>query len=205
MTITPLDRHRHENTTESHISESNTAIRERGVEYIYYQRVTSPAGSSAKSCPPGTSAQPEKGVQLHRTAADRPADRPRRPLLGGGVEAAEFTCLPDLDTFAVLPWDTTSRDSSAGLTSPGTWPRAAAPPSAATCAATCVRIHEEFTEETGLDLKSGCEPEMTWYGPGLEAPFRPGSQSPAYHVAHLELYRPVYQKVISYARRSAST
>lgn len=24
-------------------------------------------------------------------------------LLGGGVEAAEFTMMPDLDTFAVLP------------------------------------------------------------------------------------------------------
>ncbi len=28
-------------------------------------------------------------------------------LLGGGAEAAEFTMMPDLDTFAVLPWDKT--------------------------------------------------------------------------------------------------
>ncbi len=40
---------------------------------------------------------------------------------------------------------------------------------------------------------------MTWTGPGLDARFRPGS-SPAYHVDHLERYRPVYQKVISYAQ-----
>ncbi|MER6984936.1 glutamine synthetase family protein, partial [Streptomyces carpinensis] len=62
-----------------------------------------------------------------------------------------------------------------------------------------LRLHADFTERTGLQLRTGCEPEMTWSGPGLDARFRPGS-SPAYHVDHLERYRPIYQKVIGYAR-----
>jgi glutamine synthetase len=62
-----------------------------------------------------------------------------------------------------------------------------------------IRVHEAFTAKTGLELRSGCGPEMTWTGQGLEAKFRPGS-SPAYRVEHLERYRPVYQKVIGYAQ-----
>ncbi|HEY7278745.1 MAG TPA: hypothetical protein VH594_22445, partial [Trebonia sp.] len=61
------------------------------------------------------------------------------------------------------------------------------------------RVHAAFTAKTGLELRSGCEPEMMWTGPGFEARFRPGS-SLANHVEHLERYRAIYQKVIAYAQ-----
>jgi glutamine synthetase len=62
------------------------------------------------------------------------------------------------------------------------------------------RAHAAFTEATGgLRLRSGCEPEMTWTGPGLEVHYKPGS-SPSYHVDSLEVMRPVYQRVIRYAQ-----
>ena len=48
-------------------------------------------------------------------------------------------------------------------------------------------------------MKTGCEPEMTWSGPGTQVRFALGS-SPAYHIENLELMRPVYQKVIRYAQ-----
>ena len=50
-------------------------------------------------------------LEQHREAnADAAADLQTTregQLLGGGVEAAEFTMIPDLETFAVLPWDKT--------------------------------------------------------------------------------------------------
>ena len=49
----------------------------------------------------------DKGVNLHRTAiCDLMGDRNGGDLFGGGAYAAEFTAMPDIDTFQVLPWDT---------------------------------------------------------------------------------------------------
>ncbi len=74
----------------------------------------------------------------------------------------------------------------------------------ATLAACSQRVHAGFTERTGLEMRTGTEPEMTWEGPGLEATFRPES-SPAYHIEHLERGRPIFQKVIRTHRPSVST
>lgn len=200
MTITPLDRHRHENTTDSRISEIDTVIRERGVQYVYYQLVTLSGRTVAKVVPAEHLLRNlEKGVQFHRTAmTDLHTDRTGR-LLGGGVEAAELTAIPDLDTFAVLPWDTSVARFLCTAYEPDHIAEVGGDYLALDTRATLRRTHAEFTEETGLILKSGCEPEMTWYGPGMEVPVRPGG-SAAYQTANLELMRPVYQKVITYAR-----
>nr|MDT0524056.1 glutamine synthetase [Streptomyces sp. DSM 41633] len=61
------------------------------------------------------------------------------------------------------------------------------------------RLHAAFTDRTGLELRTGTEPEMTWEGPGFTTSSRPDS-SPAYHIEHLERYRAIYQKVIAYAK-----
>jgi glutamine synthetase len=138
-------------------------------------------------------------VQLHRTAAADLQSTREGQLLGGGVEAAEFTMMPDLDTFAVLPWDKTVGRFFCRMYEPGHRAGDGGQPFAGDPRGNLIRVHEAFTAKTGLELRSGCEPEMTWTGPGLEAKFRPGS-SPAYHVEHLERYRPIYQKVIGYAQ-----
>jgi glutamine synthetase len=78
MTIIPLGQHREANTDVRKLAAIRERIEAAGVEYPCYQGVT----------------------QLHRTAAaDLQATREGK-LLGGGVEAAEFTMMPDLDTFA---------------------------------------------------------------------------------------------------------
>jgi glutamine synthetase len=61
-----------------------------------------------------------------------------------------------------------------------------------------IRSHEAFIKETGFRMKSGCEPEMTWFGDKLEVQVRPGA-SPAYHMGNLELMRPIYKRVMEYA------
>ncbi len=200
MTATPLDRHREANADAAALAAISDKIDAAGVEYLYYQGVTVTGRVIGKVVPARHLARnADKGVQLHRTAAaDLQATRGGE-LLGGGVEAAEFTMLPDLDTFAVLPWDQRTGRFFCRMYEPAHRAGAGGAAYAADVRGNLIRVHEEFTAATGLELRSGCEPEMTWTGPGLDAKFRPGS-SPAYHVDHLERYRPVYQKVISYAQ-----
>ena len=65
-------------------------------------------------------------------------------------------------------------------------------PSATDTRSTLIRAHNQFTADTGLVLKSGCEPEMTWLGESVEVKVRPGA-SPAYQVENLERMRPIYK------------
>jgi glutamine synthetase len=201
MTTTALDEHRHANADAAALDAIQAAIDEAGVEYIYYQGVTITGRVIGKVVPARhLRRNADKGVQLHRTAvADLQSTRAGE-LLGGGVEAAELTMVPDLDTFAVLPWDNTVARCYSRMYEPAHRPGGiGGQPLATDVRGNLFRVHEAFTARTGLELRSGCEPEMTWTGPGLEAKFRPAS-SPAYHVEHLESYRAIYQKVISYAQ-----
>lgn len=200
MTTTPLEQHRDANADASALAALRERIAASGVEYVYYQGVTITGRVIGKVVPARHLLRnAERGVQLHRTAAaDLQATRDGL-LLGGGVEAAEFTMMPDLDTFAVLPWDPTVARFFCRMYEPGHRTGDGGQLFAGDPRGNLLRVHAAFTAKTGLELRSGCEPEMTWTGPGLEARFRPGS-SPAYQVEHLERYRAIYQKVIAYAQ-----
>ncbi len=201
MTSTPLDAHREANADAARLDAIQAAIDEAGVEYIYYQGVTITGRVIGKVVPARhLRRNAQRGVQLHRTVvADLQSTR-EGELLGGGVEAAELTMMPDLDTFAVLPWDSSVARFYSRMYEPAHLPGGVAGQALASdVRGNLIRVHQEFTAATGLELRSGCEPEMTWTGPGLEAKFRPGS-SPSYHIEHLERYRAIYQKVIGYAQ-----
>lgn len=196
-----LDQHRERNTDESAVRAVRERIAEAGVENVYYQTVTLTGRVIGKVVPARHLARSvENGVQLHRTGlADLRTDR-YGTLLGGGCEAAECTAMPDLDTFAVLPWDTRTGRFFCRLYEPGHALGGAGGRALAVDArGNLHRVHAGFTARTGLELRSGCEPELSWSGPGLEPRFRPHT-STAYHVDHLERYRPIYQKVIEYGQ-----
>lgn len=200
-TGTALDAHREANSAAGALSAVSAAIEAAGVEYIYYQGVTISGRVIGKVVPAAhLRRNVEKGVQLHRSVvADLQSTRSGE-LLGGGAEAAELTMLPDLDTFAVLPWDTSTGRFFCRMYEPAHLAGGVGgQPLAADVRGNLIRVHDAFTAATGLELRSGCEPEMTWTGPELEAKFRPGS-SPSYHIEHLERYRAIYQKVIGYGR-----
>lgn len=202
---TALDQHRERNTDQAALEALRKRVAEAGVEYIYYQSVTVTGRVVGKVVPADQLVRnAEKGVQMHRTVmADFQVTRDGT-LLGGGAEAAEFTALPDLDTFAVLPWDTSVGRFFCRLYEPEHRPDNGGQPLATDPRGNLRRLHAAFTERTGLELRSGCEPEMTWTGPGLEAHARPDS-SPAYRLDLLEQSRPIYQKVIGYARAMGFT
>ncbi|MGW0816390.1 glutamine synthetase family protein [Streptomyces viridiviolaceus] len=197
---TALDRHRERNTDHAAVEALRKRVADAGVEYLYYQSVTVTGRVIGKVVPAEHLARnAEKGVQMHRTVmADFQVTRDGT-LLGGGAEAPEFTAVPDLDTFAVLPWDPTVGRFFCRLYEPDHRPEYGGRPLATDPRGNLMRLHAAFTESTGLELRSGCEPEMTWTGPGLEVHARPDS-SPAYRLDLLERSRPIYQRVIGYAR-----
>lgn len=200
MSKTPLDQHREANAAAAQVDEIARTIESSGVEFVYYQGVTVTGRVIGKVVPAKHLRRNlDRGVNLHRTAiSDLQSDRAGN-LLGGGVHAAEFTAMPDLDTFAVLPWDTTVARFFTQIYEPEHLPEVGGQRLATDSRGVMKRVHAEFTASTGLHMRSGCEPEMTWKGPGLEVHFAPGS-SPAYHVENLEKMRPVYQRVIRYAQ-----
>lgn len=197
--MTAMDDQRELNSVENRIREIEHKISEAGVEYIYYQLVTLSGRTVAKVVPAHHLRRNLiKGVQFHATAmVDLHVDRTGR-LLGGGVEAREVTAIPDIDTFAVLPWDHAiatflclgfepEHTPEIGGEALGTDPRG-----------TLLRAHKQFTADTGYVLKSGCEPEMSWLGKDIEVTVRPGGGA-SYQLANLELMRPIYKKVMAYA------
>jgi glutamine synthetase len=200
MSTSALDQHRQANASGPHLAAALATIKEYGVEYVYYQSVTITGRVVGKVMPARHLERiAAKGVQQHRTAVANLQTTREGILLGGGVNAPEYTAVPDLETFAVLPWDTSFARVFCRLYEPDHLAEGAGAAYACDVRGLLRRVHREFTERTGLEMRTGCEPEMTWKGEGLEGRFRPDS-SPAYHIEHLERNRPIVKKVIAYAQ-----
>lgn len=200
MSTSALDLHRQQNASGPHLATALSAIKERGVKYVYYQAITITGRVIGKVMPADhVERAAVKGLQQHRTAVANLQITRAGELLGGGVDAAEYTAVPDLDTFAVLPWDSSFARVFCRLYEPDHLAEGAGAPFSCDSRGLLVRLHREFTERTGLEMRTGCEPEMTWKGEGLDGRFRPDS-SPAYHIEHLERNRPIVTKVIDYAQ-----
>lgn len=200
MTITPLDMHREANASGPELAAVLSTIADRGVEFVYFQAVTITGRVVGKVAPAKHFERlAVRGVQQHQTAIANLQGTREGVLLGGGVNAPEYTAVPDLDTFAVLPWDTSFARVFCRLYEPDHLTERAGAEFSCDTRGLLRRMLNGFTDRTGLELRTGCEPEMTWQGDGLQAQFRPGS-SPAYHIEHLERNRPIVKKVIEYAQ-----
>jgi glutamine synthetase len=200
MSTTDLDQHREENSRPGALDLVKQSIQDSGVQHIYYQTVTITGRVVGKVVPAShVERMAVRGVQQHRTAiSNLQADRAGN-LMGGGADAAEYTAVPDLDTFSVLPWDSSVGRFYCRLYEPDHVAGIGGAALATDTRGVFKRMHAEFTARTGLELRTGTEPEMTWEGPGRQAVFRADS-SPAYHIEHLEKNRDIYQRVIGYAQ-----
>ncbi|MNZ45272.1 Glutamine synthetase 3 [compost metagenome] len=197
--MTALDLHKEHNTSSAVAQDLSARIRDSGVEYIYYQVVTLSGRVIAKVVPAKHLLRNlEKGVQFHRTALSDLQSTRAGVLLGGGAQAAEFTALPDVGSFNVLPWDTSIGAFFCRLYEPDHRPEVGGQVLATDPRSLLIDSHKAFIADTGLSLKTGCEPEMTWFGDKLEVKVRPGA-SPAYHLGNLETMRPIFQRVMQYA------
>lgn len=197
--MTALDLHRELNASSLKHDELAAKIKESGVQYIYYKLVTLSGRVLAKVVPAKHLLRNlESGVQFHRTALSDLQTSRNGEFLGGGANAAEFTAMPDVDTFKVLPWDRSIGTFFCRLYEPDHRVGNGGSILATDVRGHLIRTHEAFIEETGYRMKSGCEPEMTWFGEKLEVQVRTGA-SPAYHLGNLELMRPIYKKIMEYA------
>lgn len=197
--MTALNSHIEKNMDDVKIQEIRARIQEAGVKYIYYQVVTL-GGKLLAKVVPATQLERNlaKGIQFHRTAISDMQCNRYGELLGGGTQAAEFTAMPDLDTFRVLPWDRSVGAFLCRVYEPGHRLEVGGQPLPTDPRGLLIRAHEGFIERQGMQLKSGCEPEMSWLGDSMKIHPRPDA-SPAYQLSNLELMRPIYQKVIDYA------
>lgn len=197
--MTALDQHKERNLSSGAAQDIAARIRDTGVEYLYYQSVTLSGRVLAKVVPAKHLMRNlEKGVNFHRTAISDLQSSREGVLLGGGAQAAEFTSMPDLDTFNVLPWDKSVGSFFCRQYEPEHIREIGGSPLATDCRGLLYSTHDNFIDSTGLRLKTGCEPEMSWLGEKLEVHVRPGA-SPAYHLGNLELMRPIFKRVMEYA------
>jgi len=197
---TAFDRHQEANLRPETVDALADRIRASGVKYIYYMLPTLGSRTVAKVVPAEHYERMlRKGIAFHRTALSDLQTSREGELIGGGVAAHEFWALPEPETFQVLPWDTeVGRIFCTAYDPPQLGERGGRLIPLDT-RALFIAAHRGFAERTGLELRSGLEPEMTWVGPGIEVVSKE-DQSPAYQVENLEKMRPVYKKVISYSQ-----
>ena len=192
-------RHQEANLRAEVVSALGEKIRTSGVKFIYYMLPTLGGRTVAKVVPAEHYERMlKKGIAFHRTALTDLQTSREGELIGGGVAAHEFWALPNPETFTQLPWDPeVGRMFCVAYDPPQLHNGGRLIP--LDTRALFTAAHRSFTERTGLELRSGLEPEMTWVSPDVQIVSKE-DQSPAYQVENLEKMRPVYKKVISYAQ-----
>lgn len=197
---TAFARHQEANLRPEVVRALGDKIEATGVKYIYYMIPTLGGRTVAKVVPAEHYARMlRKGIAFHRTALTDLQTSREGELIGGGVDAHEFWGLPEPETFQVLPWDTEVGRIFCTAYNPPQLGEGSGGLIPLDTRALFNAALASFTARTGLELRSGLEPEMTWVGPGIESVTK-DDQSPAYQVENLEKMRPVFKKVISYAQ-----
>lgn len=201
---TDLERFLAQDGREEAIAEVARRIEAEGITYLYYQFVSVTGRIVGKGIPaPHWQAIARRGFQLvYGATANLFTDR-HGDYIGYGPEARELVGLPDVETFCPLPWDpkvarvfcTLFRgreeevDPGAYLTSD--------------CRGNLKRLHEQFTGETGMHLRAGCEPEMMWLKLGPDGkPAVEGMTKPyCYHIDQFSELQPLIHKVVDYGQK----
>src|ERR1700674_3379313 len=178
-------------------------INQLGIQYLYCQFVSVTGRIVGKGIPADHWERvAERGFQLvYGSTANLFVDR-HKNYIGDGPEASELVGIPDPETFVQLPWDKRlarvfctcfrnreERENPGGhLTSD--------------CRGNLRLIHQAFKQaHNGLHLRHGCEPEMMWLKKGADGLPDGGFTKPnCYHIDQFESLRPVFMRVIEYAR-----
>jgi glutamine synthetase len=191
-------RHQSANLTEETVDRITEQIARSGVKYIYYTIPTLKSRTVAKMVPAKHVVRNlERGINFHRTAISDLQNDIFGNLIGG-ITAKEFVALPVPDTFQQYPWDGEIGRIFCTTYEPPHLPGIGGRPLGTDSRAHLMRTHQLMKDTFGLTMKSGTEPEMTWYGKSIEPVLIPG-HSPAYQVENLEGMRPIYKRIQEYA------
>ncbi len=185
------------------IAEVAGRIAEDEITYIYFQFVSVTGRVMGKGIPAAHwGSVATKGFQLvYGATANLFIDR-HGQYIGYGPEAAELVGLPEVDTFCPLPWDPkvarvfcTLFRGREEATNPGAF-------LTSDCRGNLHRLHAQFTADTGLTLRAGCEPEMMWLKTKADGtPSVEGVTKPyCYHIDQFSELQPVIHRVIEYGR-----
>ena len=185
------------------IKEVRAKIDELGIEYIYLQFVSVTGKIMGKGMPADHwESAARKGFQLVYGATVNLFTNRAGDYLGYGPEAAELVGIPEPETFMQLPWAPKiarfyctlfrnreeKKDPGAFLT--------------ADCRGNLRRLHKQFQDKHGLQLRMGTEPEMMWLKFDENGKPRDGFSKPyCYHIDQFESLRPVVLKVMEYTRK----
>lgn len=178
-------------------------INQLGIDYIYYQFISVTGRIVGKGIPADHwESIADRGFQLvYGATANLFIDR-HGDYIGYGPEAMELVGIPDPETFCQLPWDKRVARVYCTCFRNREEKEDAGEPLTSDCRGNLRRIHDEFKKKHGgLHLRHGMEPEMMWLKKGDDGLPGDGFSKPfCYHIDQFESLRPVFLKVIEYAR-----
>ncbi|HEY2340958.1 MAG TPA: hypothetical protein VGH75_10545, partial [Steroidobacteraceae bacterium] len=185
------------------VKEVRERIDQLGIQYVYYQFVSVTGRIVGKGIPADHwERTAERGFQLvYGSTANLFVDR-HKNYIGYGPEASELIGIPDPETFVQLPWD--KRVARVFCTCFRNREEKENPGGHLTsdCRGNLRILHQAFKQgHNGLHLRHGCEPEMMWLRKGEDGLPAGGFSKPnCYHIDQFESLRPVFMRVIEYAR-----
>lgn len=185
------------------VQEVRKKINDLGITYIYYQFVSITGRIMGKGAPADHWERfAEKGFQLvYGSTANLFIDR-HGHYIGYDAEAWELVGIPEPDTFVQLPWDKRVARVFCTLFRGREHPENPGAFLESDCRGNLRRIHQEFQDKHGLQLRAGTEPEMMWLKRGEDGKPAGGYSKPfCYHIDQFESLRPVYMQVIEYAKQ----
>lgn len=185
------------------VKEVRAKIDALGVEYIYLQFVSVTGKIMGKGIPADHWENiAQKGFQLVYGATVNLFTNRHGDYLGYGPEAAELVGIPEPETMMQLPWEPKIARFYCTLFRNREEPENPGGNLTSDCRGNLRRLHEEFQSKHGLQLRMGTEPEMMWLKRGEDGKPAGGFSKPfCYHIDQFESLRPVYMKVIEYARK----
>ncbi len=204
--MTALDETLNEGARAGALQEIDARMREYDVKHVYLQYVSVPGRVMGKVVPARHFARiAENGLAwTYLSAGGFTIDRHGNTIGPSAAALAEGLLIPDLPTFQVLPWDTdVARVFCDHYHRPDDDERPGAL-ALSDCRGNLKRVHDEFREEIGAELRSGCEPEMSWFPDrdtiNASISRLPAHVSTAYHIGHIEEMRPILKRVTQYAQ-----
>ncbi len=185
------------------VKEVRARINALGIEYLYLQFVSVTGKIMGKGIPADHwETVAERGFQLVYGSTVNLFTNISGEYLGYGPEAAELVGIPEPESFMQLPWDKRVGRFYCTLFRNREEREDAGTFLTADCRGNLRRLHDDFSNKHGgLRLRMGTEPEMMWLKFDENGKPTEGYSKPyCYHIDQFESLRPVFMRVLEYAR-----
>ena len=185
------------------VKEVRARINALGIEYLYLQFVSVTGKIMGKGIPADHwETIAERGFQLVYGSTVNLFTNRSGEYLGYGPEAAELVGIPEPESFMQLPWDKRVGRFYCTLFRNREERENAGTYLTADCRGNLRRLHDDFSDKHGgLRLRMGTEPEMMWLKFDENGKPTDGYSKPyCYHIDQFESLRPVFMRVLEYAR-----